>query len=191
VDDANNTKTFTFTISEIDGITNINTFLITFTDQTEFSTNAYVLKFNLISISKGYLLSSSKWASVTAANFSSMSFGSEAVAWSDNSINIPGTLRGTFSSQFVTSTSNWSNSSFIINSIVDNSNNSKSFTFSISEINGTTNMNTFLITFTDQTEFGTSAYLLKFNLVNPASGYLTSSSEWSLISTPTFSTMSY
>ena len=112
----------------------------------------------MTSPAEGYLKNGSKFATITTSNFNPFKWETSALTFSDNTAVKAGSIKGTFADTFKRSDSSWSNSSFIITSIVDNANQSTSFTFTVSGIDGNTDISTFIVQFTDQSQFGNTSF---------------------------------
>jgi hypothetical protein len=89
----------------------------------------------------------------------------------DNVATTACTAKVTFAESFHVAKSEWSNSGFIIDDIVDNDNTTTVFSHSITGIDTNTDINELLITFTNASQFGNLIKTLLFRLKSSNFGY--------------------
>ena len=181
VDDANPETSFSYTISGIDGETDISTFVVNFTALQQFSVQSYTLRFILTAAPIGFLTVGDKFAKITTANLMPFEMFTQTVplVFTDNSENEVNTIVGTFGDTFNVGKSGWSDAKldFIIDKIVDNNNPATQYAYTLSEITGKTGITSFKITFTNPGQF-TGQIDLKMDLKSDKNwGVLNSNSK--------------
>jgi hypothetical protein len=149
VDDANPGTSFTYTITGIDGGTEISTFAVNFTAPEQFSVQSYTLRFNLTAVPIGFLAVGDEFAKITTAYLTTFEMFTKTVplVFTDNSKNEVNTIVGTFGETFHAGKSGWSDykQDFIIDTIVDKTNPTIQYAYTLSDITGKTKITSFKI----------------------------------------------
>jgi hypothetical protein len=189
VNDANPGTSFSYTISGIDGGSNIPTFIVNFTAPQQFSLGSYTLRFILAAVPIGFLTVGDKFAKITTANLTSFEMFTKTVSlmFTDNSSNEVNTIVGTFGETFNSAKSGWSDTKldFIIDTIVDNNNPATQYDYTLSAITGKAGITSFKIKFTNPGQFIGNIEQLKVNLKsNKDWGVLDSTSKHAKIADP-------
>jgi hypothetical protein len=149
VDDANPGTSFSYTISGIDGGTDISTFVVNFTALQQFSIRSYTLRFILTAVPIGFLAVGDKFGKVTTANLTAFEIFTKTVTlvFTDNSTNEINTILGNFGETFNAGKSGWSDTKldFIIDTIVDKDSPATQYDYVLSAITGKTGITSFKI----------------------------------------------
>jgi hypothetical protein len=106
----------------------------------------------------------------------------------DNTLTKACTLKVTFAESFHVAKSEWSNTSFFIDDIVDNANVLTGYSHTISGIDGNTTITEMLITFTNSSQFGNLTKTLLFRLNNSNFGYPAATTKYAKV-TPVSATL--
>ncbi len=105
----------------------------------------------------------------------------KTMTYVDNVATTACTAKVTFAESFDVAKSEWSNSGFIIDDIVDNSDTTTVFSHSITGIDTNTDITELLITFTNPSQFGNVTKTLLFRLKAQNFGYPTATTKYAKV----------